>query len=166
MTKKREPLVFDFSTPLCTENPQIQVVIMLSFLFSDFSHRDKEIKLITCRKKPLFHSPHQSGNKRRLKTSEQSKYSLAIYVFIYSSGNPASLNSFLDNFVRFLKCHTQCSKKPVVSMTTACISTLPFFFCSLNIPVSAIPQISSVLPVFARDTTASAAARFKHLPRG
>lgn len=30
--------------------------------------------------------------------------------------------------MRFLKCHTQCSKKPVVSMTTACISTLPFLF--------------------------------------
>ena len=46
------------------------------------------------------------------------------------------------------KCHTQRTKKLVVSMTTCMyFSAFSFFFCSPNIPITALLQISAVLPV-------------------
>lgn len=72
--------------------------------------------------------------------------------FIYSSGNPASFNFFFNDFVRFLE--VSCLTHQEAScLHDYCMyfSTFSFFFCSLNIPITAILQISAVLPVPTRD---------------
>lgn len=77
--------------------------------------------------------------------------------FIYSSGNPASLNFFLGNFARFLEVsYPMLQEASCLHDYGMYFNTFSFFFCSLNIQF-AIPQISTVLPIPTGNTAASPA---------
>lgn len=158
MTEKRTTCVFFFPTLLCIENPQIQVVIFCCLNSLSKVQRNKMNYML---KETFVHRPHQCGTERRLKTSGQNKNSQVIHDFIYSSGNPASLNFFLGNFVRFLEVsYPMLQEASCLHDYSMYFNTFSFFFCSLNIqlllPLSP-RQISTVLPIPTGNTAASPA---------